>query len=361
MDTQTNTTNTSDTAADDAAAEAQLYAEAQALDKGTPLADVAQPTKDAAGKTGEGDKTQSAKTDGAVDAEESKNVTDKTAEDKAAKAEDKTEDKAVKAEDKTDDGTKSKYAQSRAKADAERARLNKSWTELNSEKEQLRKSIEEVSALKAEIEKSKQTQVKPSVDVEKLSKDADDYDKIAEQYEEDGDAKLAKAAKRKADEIRAQIQAAKSQQQQQQTTQTAGARAGGQWDVNTPEFKQAWAENANALLKQYPQYADAGHPVRKIIDGLVTHANYGKYFTFNPDGVKFAGEVALLIHQNSLTKQVAEENKKLKEQLAEANKKLGLGGTPTSGAVKPANLSSLSDSDFEAEMLKKARELDAAA
>jgi DNA repair exonuclease SbcCD ATPase subunit len=356
MDTQTNTTNTSDTAADDAAAEAQLYAEAQALDKGTTLVDVAQ-AKDALGKT-EGDKTQSTKTDGAVDAGENKNVADKAAEDKTAKTEDKTEDKAAKTEDKTDDGTKSKYAQAKAKADAERARLNKSWTELNSEKEQLRKSLEEVRALKAEIEKSKQTQAKPSVDVEKLSKDADDYDKIAEQYEEDGDSKLAKAARKKADEIRAQIQAAKSQQQ---TTQAASASAAEHWDASSPEFRQKWTENANALLRQYPQYADAGHPVRKIIDGLVTHANYGKYFTVNPDGLKFAGEVALLIHQNSLTKQVAEENKKLKEQLAEANKKLGLGGTPTSGAVKPANLSSLSDSDFEAEMFRKARELDAAA
>lgn len=234
----------------------------------------------------------------------------------------KTHDKTAKpGEAATADKAQSKFQQ-------ERARLDTTWKQVQAEREQIAREREQLAAERRALTERParpHTTEKPKID----GGTADDWDKVARDFEADGDAQLAEKAKANAAKLREQEKA-------------AGAHGGGQQrerftPAEVAEMKVQWAANLEKAGKENPELTQEGTPLRaRVAELLKTMAllhNSG-------DGITVAVEYA----KNELkAKQADELEAKVTELEKEVERLTGLTSLETGGAAPAATARKFDD------------------
>lgn len=205
--------------------------------------------------------------------------------DKAPAAE--PEKKAAPAKDGTAKAGDGESAFSKAQKDADRR--DKSWKALDQEKAEFRaekaRYDAELAGMRrevAELRKAASTPSGPARDAHGAT--AADYEELAKNYEAQGDDRMAKMARERAEALRKQ----------------GAAPATGEATANRfadPVFQAAWKQNVEALRASDPELAKpAGEsPLVLAVNQLLVEPTYGKFFTSHPDGIRAAVEVAKLM------------------------------------------------------------------
>jgi hypothetical protein len=210
---------------------------------------------------------------------------------------------AEKGKDKTDgkpDPTTEKPESAYTKAQKEKARLDESWKKLNAEKEALRNNPEfkEFSEWKRSktLGKADKSAKAPAAQYS-----AEEYDAFAKQYEEEGNEKMAKVARERAEEVRQQAKAQPA---------NAGVEA-----HKTPEFQAEWQKNFEEVAANEPELQKDGSPLEQAVYNLVNDPTWGAFFLAKPSGIRAAVEVAKMVRQAGMVKGLQEEKTKLETDL----------------------------------------------
>ena len=212
--------------------------------------------------------------------------------------------------EKTDDEEKSKSKYSRAKKTQERA--NKSWREANAEKNSAKKERAELEAERKAFEEQQ------SVSREEITQRSaqsryspEEYEAIAQEFEDEGDHANAEAAREAAKQARKAVadQDAKSQQ----------AKFVAQWDTN-------W----KAAASEHKELNDQNSELFKMVGQLLERK---PVLTQYPEGITDAVEGATMYlranRAESLEKQVSE----LQKKVAEYEEKTQLNGSQPGGNI----------------------------
>jgi hypothetical protein len=184
------------------------------------------------------------------------------------------------------------YEKARQKREAERQRLNDSWKKLDTEKEEVRTKEQTLKEREEELKRREEAAKKPRYG-------ASDYERLAERYDNEGNADLAEMARRKAAQIREEGEKTVDQQLQQERQRR-------------DEFVKQWRQNQAALEEKHPELKDKdsefyreGMKVLKEIPQL----------TWDPNGINHAAEIAQL-------RLSAKKAETLDEELGEARKEI---------------------------------------
>jgi hypothetical protein len=181
-----------------------------------------------------------------------------------------------------------------SKETKEQARKDKTWREINEEKERLRAEREEIERLRGE------TAVDP-----KATKEAEQYEEIARQFDEEGNEAMAKAAREKAREAMSRSQA-KSEESRRQ------------------EFVRKWNATYADQCDKNPELSDANSPLYKGVAALLQKETI---LTHIPDGIAKAVEIVGNQIQAGRVSGLQAELDAAKAEIAELNKKLAIGGS----------------------------------
>lgn len=249
--------------------EALMQAAANADAAGVDIA-----SGDASGQAAGNEGGQSAESQNAGAAQETKSPEQKAAEQAAQAA--------------TQEKTKSKFAQ-------ERERKDKTWEQINAEKETLKKERETLA--KEREEWKKQAAEKPAPFRDEKGFTAEDYLKAAEKFKADGDQEMAAAAQQKAQQL--------------------------QFQAQKQDFDRKWTANWDKLAEQHPELKDFKSP---MFLGIKAIMNQFPILKLSPDGILYAMKAYQIEERTKGFDSVTAENKTLKQQLDELQKKLSLPG-----------------------------------
>ena len=249
-------------------------------------------------------------------------------------AKSESDSKAKQKEEKPKDPkSNSKFAQ-------EQQRKSKTWEQINAEKEAIKAERE---AVKREREEwSKQREQSSVADSNSFRDDkgytAEDYEAAAKEFDADGDAQLAKAARAKADGVR----------------KTANAK---QQQVQQERFTKTWAENFNKLSEKETWLKDQSTPEYKRTVDLLQRI---PILTTLPNGLSHAVELMKLQDIAGKYQSVESENKALKEQLNKLQQKTAIGKSIPAGQLKAEekDFSKLSLKEQRDALMRASREFD---
>lgn len=249
-------------------------------------------------------------------------------------------DEAPKGEQKKPDAAKS--PQDRQVTDDQRK--DTSWKALNEEKATVRrvaaeqaeraKALEERERKLAEREQEKAQQREPAKCPK--GRTAADYEAIAKQLEEDGEAGAAKAALKQAEQLKAKDAEA--------ATAAKAPAPGQQFDLRA---------EAAEMMRERPELQNKDNPVVVAGNWLLADPKWSVFLN-RPGGVRAAVEVAEFYVKAQRADALEKELAGVKAELEELQKATGLGGSPAV-ATKPKG-----GAPTDEDMLRAAQEADGA-
>ena len=253
----------------------------------------------------------------------------------SAKEEDTPEEEAPEqqpAEEKPEEAQeeeqpKSKY--SRAKKSQDRA--NKSWREVNEAKAALKKEREELEAQKKAYQDGHEKSLEEIQQRTNTSRySPEEYESIAQEFEDEGDHANAEAARKAAKQAR---QTATEQEQKKQQAEFVS-----KWDTN---WKQATATHKDLN----DQESDLFKMVGQLLERKPVLTQY-------PEGITDAVEAADMYLKANRSSDLEKQVSDLKKQVAEYEEKLTLNGSQPGGTMQIESFDKLSADRQRAELLK---------
>ncbi len=222
---------------------------------------------------------------------------------------------------------KSKY--SRAKKSQDRA--NKSWREVNEAKAALKKEREELEAQKKAYQDSHEKSIEEIQQRTNTSRySPEEYESIAQEFEDEGDHANAEAARKAAKQAR---QTATEQEQKKQQAEFVS-----KWDTN---WKQATATHKDLN----DQESDLFKMVGQLLERKPVLTQY-------PEGITDAVEAADMYLKANRASDLEEQVSDLKKQVAEYEEKLTLNGSQPGGTMQIESFDKLPADRQRAELLK---------
>ena len=252
----------------------------------------------------------------------------------SAKQEDTPEEEAPEqpAEEKPEETQeeeqpKSKY--SRAKKSQERA--NKSWREVNEAKAALKKEREELEAQKKAYQDSHEKSLEEIQQRTNTSRySPEEYESIAQEFEDEGDHANAEAARKAAKQAR---QTATEQAQKKQQAEFLS-----KWDTN---WKQATATHKDLN----DQESELFRMIGQLLERKPVLTQY-------PEGITDAVEAADMYLKANRASDLEKQVSDLKKQVAEYEEKLTLNGSQPGGTMQIESFDKLPADRQRAELLK---------
>mgnify|MGYP003145945644 FL=1 len=244
-----------------------------------------------------------------------------------------TKEPVKDAEESTEEKPKSKY--NRAKKSQDRA--NKSWNDVNAEKEKVKAEKEDLVKQKAEFEAQKTdafSKIKQQTDAAQFT--PEDYEQIAQEYLDEGETDLAKAANAKAQTARETIE--------QQKVLTAQRTVMEQWEANLSQN-----------VKDNPDLKDQDSKLYKYVSELLDRK---KILATYPEGISDAVEAAKAFIKANRVDELETENSKLQKELSELNEKTQLNGSTVDQSGRFESFDSLESDKQRNELLKMVKDAD---
>lgn len=222
---------------------------------------------------------------------------------------------------------KSKY--SRAKKSQDRA--NKSWREVNEAKAALKKEREELEAQKKAYQDGHEKSLEEIQQRTNTSRySPEEYESIAQEFEDEGDHANAEAARKAAKQAR---QTATEQEQKKQQAEFVS-----KWDTN---WKQATATHKDLN--------DQESELFKMVGQLLERK---PVLTQYPEGITDAVEAADMYLKANRSSDLEKQVSDLKKQVAEYEEKLTLNGSQPGGTMQIESFDKLPADRQRAELLK---------
>ena len=222
---------------------------------------------------------------------------------------------------------KSKY--SRAKKSQDRA--NKSWREVNEAKAALKREREELEAQKKAYQDSHEKSLEEIQQRTNTSRySPEEYESIAQEFEDEGDHANAEAARKAAKQAR---QTATEQAQKKQQAEFVS-----KWDTN---WKQATATHKDLN----DQESDLFKMVGQLLERKPVLTQY-------PEGITDAVEAASMYLKANRSSDLEKQVSDLKKQVAEYEEKLTLNGSQPGGTMQIESFDKLPADRQRAELLK---------
>ena len=222
---------------------------------------------------------------------------------------------------------KSKY--SRAKKSQDRA--NKSWREVNEAKAALKKEREELDAQKKAYQDGHEKSLEEIQQRTNTSRySPEEYESIAQEFEDEGDHANAEAARKAAKQAR---QTATEQEQKKQQAEFVS-----KWDTN---WKQATASHKDLN--------DQESELFKMVGQLLERK---PVLTQYPEGITDAVEAASMYLKANRSSDLEKQVSDLKKQVAEYEEKLTLNGSQPGGTMQIESFDKLSADKQRDELLK---------
>jgi hypothetical protein len=222
---------------------------------------------------------------------------------------------------------KSKY--SRAKKSQDRA--NKSWREVNEAKAALKKEREELDAQKKAYQDGHEKSLEEIQQRTNTSRySPEEYESIAQEFEDEGDHANAEAARKAAKQAR---QTATEQEQKKQQAEFVS-----KWDTN---WKQATATHKDLN----DQESDLFKMVGQLLERKPVLTQY-------PEGITDAVEAADMYLKANRSSDLEKQVSDLKKQVAEYEEKLTLNGSQPGGTMQVESFDKLSVDRQRAELVK---------
>ena len=222
---------------------------------------------------------------------------------------------------------KSKY--SRAKKSQDRA--NKSWREVNEAKAALKKEREELEAQKKAYQDSHEKSIEEIQQRTNTSRySPEEYESIAQEFEDEGDHANAEAARKAAKQAR---QTATEQEQKKQQAEFVS-----KWDTN---WKQATATHKDLN----DQESDLFKMVGQLLERKPVLTQY-------PEGITDAVEAADMYLKANRASDLEKQVSDLKKQVAEYEEKLTLNGSQPGGTMQIESFDKLPADRQRDELLK---------
>lgn len=222
---------------------------------------------------------------------------------------------------------KSKY--SRAKKSQDRA--NKSWREVNEAKAALKKEREELEAQKKAYQDSHEKSLEEIQQRTNTSRySPEEYESIAQEFEDEGDHANAEAARKAAKQAR---QTATEQAQKKQQAEFVS-----KWDTN---WKQATATHKDLN----DQESELFRMVGQLLERKPVLTQY-------PEGITDAVEAASMYLKANRSSDLEKQVSDLKKQVAEYEEKLTLNGSQPGGTMQIESFDKLPADRQRAELLK---------
>ena len=222
---------------------------------------------------------------------------------------------------------KSKY--SRAKKSQDRA--NKSWREVNEAKAALKKEREELDAQKKAYQDGHEKSLEEIQQRTNTSRySPEEYESIAQEFEDEGDHANAEAARKAAKQAR---QTATEQEQKKQQAEFVS-----KWDTN---WKQATASHKDLN--------DQESELFKMVGQLLERK---PVLTQYPEGITDAVEAADMYLKANRSSDLEKQVSDLKKQVAEYEEKLTLNGSQPGGTMQIESFDKLSADRQRAELVK---------
>jgi len=250
------------------------------------------------------------------------------------KPEEAAEEPVKDAEEPSEEQSKSKY--SRAKKSQDRA--NKSWKEINAEKDRVKAEKAELDKQKAEFEAQKNdafSEIQQRKDAAQFT--PEDYELIAQEYQEEGRDDLAKLATEKAQTARETIE--------QQKVLAAQRTVMEQWELNLSQN-----------VKDNPELKDQDSELYKYVSELLDRK---KILATYPEGINDAVEAAKAFIKANRVDDLETENSKLQKELKELNEKTQLNGSTVDQSGRSESFDRLTPSRQRNELLKMVKDADA--
>ena len=222
---------------------------------------------------------------------------------------------------------KSKY--SRAKKSQDRA--NKSWREVNEAKAALKKEREELDAQKKAYQDGHEKSLEEIQQRTNTSRySPEEYESIAQEFEDEGDHANAEAARKAAKQAR---QTATEQEQKKQQAEFVS-----KWDTN---WKQATATHKDLNNQE----SDLFKMVGQLLERKPVLTQY-------PEGITDAVEAADMYLKANRSSDLEKQVSDLKKQVAEYEEKLTLNGSQPGGTMQIESFDKLSADRQRAELVK---------
>ncbi len=222
---------------------------------------------------------------------------------------------------------KSKY--SRAKKSQDRA--NKSWREVNEAKAALKKEREELEAQKKAYQDGHEKSLEEIQQRTNTSRySPEEYESIAQEFEDEGDHANAEAARKAAKQAR---QTATEQEQKKQQAEFVS-----KWDTN---WKQATATHKDLN--------DQESELFKMVGQLLERK---PVLTQYPEGITDAVEAADMYLKANRASDLEKQVSDLKKQVAEYEEKLTLNGSQPGGTMQIESFDKLPADRQRAELVK---------
>ena len=223
---------------------------------------------------------------------------------------------------------KSKY--SRAKKSQDRA--NKSWREVNEAKAALKKEREELEAQKKAYQDSHEKSIEEIQQRTNTSRySPEEYESIAQEFEDEGDHANAEAARKAAKQAR---QTATEQEQKKQQAEFVS-----KWDTN---WKQATATHKDLNNQESELFRMVG----QLLERKPVLTQY-------PEGITDAVEAADMYLKANRSSDLEKQVSDLKKQVAEYEEKLTLNGSQPGGTMQLESFDKLPADRQRAELLKE--------
>lgn len=196
-------------------------------------------------------------------------------------------------------------------------RAAKTWEEINREKAQLQAQREEIARAKAELQR---TQELLGPEAKKALQTADDYDRFAKEWAEEGRNDLAQQAKERAAMLRRSAQEAQTQAQ-------------------AAQLQAAQLKVMREVVTEFPELKDVNGDLHKGVEELMRRRPILNTY---PEGVRDAVEAVRAKLEAKSAADLRKEIGELKEKLAAREKLLQPGtGAPSAASVEGANFDSL--------------------
>ena len=244
-----------------------------------------------------------------------------------------TKEPVKDAEESAEEKPKSKY--NRAKKSQDRA--NKSWNDVNAEKEKVKAEKEDLVKQKAEFEAQKTdafSKIKQQTDAAQFT--PEDYEQIAQEYLDEGETDLARAANAKAQTARETIEKQKN---------LAADRAS----------REQWEANLVQQVKDNPELKKQDSELYKYVSELLDRK---KILALYPEGINDAVEAAKAFIKASRVDELETENSKLQKELSELNEKTQLNGSTVDSSGRLESFDTLTPDRQRNELLKMVKDAD---
>jgi hypothetical protein len=231
-----------------------------------------------------------------------------------------------------------------AKAQKGADRRDKSWKALEAEKQEFRQqkaaTEAELAGLRREVAQLR-IRANPAKDDHGVT--ADQYDRLAKRYDEEGNDDMAAAARERAEKLRRQAPAAMT--------------GDGAWE--TPEFQKAWAEHTAELVKADATLADGANPVVKAANTLLSDQTWAPFFRARPDGIKAAVEVARLLQRAGESEAIKQKLTAAEAEVQRLSKLTQPQGSPPGAPPRGVKrIEDMADEEARAEILRVAAAAD---